>query len=199
MSHPTNVAALQFAQDLTWKDQVSPTAAQREAMGQDVGLFESGRCALNPDGGWVTSGYSTLPFKWAMAPIPSWGGKRVVPYWLGGWNIPKASKVIEAAFEYARWSSSEFQGQMAKDHDWIPLLTSARESADMKAGMPAGYEQSIAALDSAKVGDLYHLNSAQILGEVFGPTYTQVLTNDMTPQDAAKEIDTKANALLKKT
>ncbi len=159
----------------------------------------SGRCALNPDGGWVASGYSTLPFKWAMAPLPLWEGKRVVPYWLGGWNIPKASKVPEAAFEYARWSASEFQTQMAKDHDWIPILTSARESADMKAGMPTGYEASIKALDSAKVGDLYHINAAQILGEVFGPTYTRVLTNELTPEAAAKEIDEKANVLLAKS
>ncbi len=48
MSNPANVASLQFAQDLTWKDKVSPNAAQREAMGTDVGLFELGALRAQP-------------------------------------------------------------------------------------------------------------------------------------------------------
>jgi multiple sugar transport system substrate-binding protein len=82
MTDPVNTASLQFAQDLIWKTNVSPNATQGEALGSDVGLFQSGRCGYKPEGSWAISGYTQLPFKWAMAPLPTWNGKRVVPYWL---------------------------------------------------------------------------------------------------------------------
>jgi multiple sugar transport system substrate-binding protein len=198
MSSPANVLSLSFVQDLIWKDQLAPNAAQRSSVGQDVGVFESGKVALNPAGGWHVSNYGSLPFRWDMAPLPLFKGKRVVPYWMGGWVIPKASKVADGAFEYARWSADEFQPQMAKDHDWVPLSNAARASEDMLQGLPPGFKGSLDALSSAKLGDLYHRNGQQIIAEVFNPVFEQVWENRMTPEDAAKEIDDKANALLAK-
>jgi len=122
----------------------------------------------------------------------------VVPYWLGGWVITKASKVPQEAFNYANWSATEFQNQMAKDHDWIPLQNEARNSQDMLASMPSGFKSALDAIENARIGDLYHRNSQQILNEVLGPIFTQVWQNTLTPEDAAAQIDEKANALLAK-
>lgn len=198
MSSPANIASMRFVQDLIWKEKIAPNAAQRSAVGQDVGIFESGRTALRPAGGWLISGFSSLPFKWDIAPLPKWKDKRVVPYWMGGWVIPKATKVPDAAFEYAHWSATAFQPQMAKDHDWIPLENAARNSNEMLQGMPPGFKTSLDALSDAKLGDMYHRNGQQILNEVLGPTFEQVWSNNMTPEDAAKQIDEKANELLNK-
>ncbi len=198
MQSPANLQTLRFVQDLIWKEKVAPSGAQREAMGQDVGIFESGKTAMRMSGSWSIAGFSSLPFKWDMAPLPKWKDKRVVPYWLGGWVIPKASKVSDAAFEFAHWSATSFQSQMAKDHDWIPLKNEARESQEMLAAMPPGFKTALAAVADAQIGDLYHRNSAQILNEVLGPTLTQLYDNKLTPEDAAKEIDEKANELLNK-
>ncbi len=199
MSSPANIASMRFVQDLIWNYKVAPNAAQRSTAGQDVGIFESGRTAMRPEGSWNIAGFSALPFKWDMAPLPKWKDKRVVPYWMGGWVFPKASKVSKAAFEFAHWSATEFQPQMAKDHDWIPLSNAARTSPDMLQGMPSGFKKSLDALASANVGDLYHSNGQQIINEVMSPTFEQVWENNLTPEDAAKQIDEKANALLKKT
>jgi multiple sugar transport system substrate-binding protein len=198
MQSEANIASLRFVQDLIWKERVAPNAEQRTSVGQDVGVFQSGQTAMIPDGSWSIAGFSSLPFNWDIAPLPKWGDKRVVPYWLGGWVIPKASKVTDAAFEYARWSATDFQPQMAKDHDWIPLNNAARESQDMLAGMPSGFKSSLATISDAQIGDLYHQNAQQILNEVLGPILGQVYENQLTPEDAAKQIDEKANELLAK-
>ena len=196
MQDPANITTMKFLQDLIWKEKIIPDAVQRQAAGQDVGVFQSGKAAMIPDGTWGIAGFSALPFKWDVAPLPKWEAKRVVPYWLGGWVIPKATKVPEGAFEYARWSATEYQAQIAKDHDWIPLLNSARTGQDMLAGMPEGFEEAIASVSDANIGDLYHSNSQQILNEVLGPTFDQLYQNKITPEEAAKEIDEKAHALL---
>jgi multiple sugar transport system substrate-binding protein len=198
MSSPANVQSMRFIQDLIWKEKVAPNAAQRQAVGQDVGIFQSGKTAIYPGGGWNIASYASLPFKWDIAPLPKWKTKRVVPYWLGGWVIPKDSKVADAAFEYAHWSATAFQPQMAKDHDWVPLQNKARTSPEMLAGMPEGFKVSLDAISSAKIGDLYHRNSQQILNEVLGPVLTQVWENKLTPEEAGKQIDEQANELLQK-
>lgn len=198
MNKPANIEAMRFVQDMIWKEQVAPNAAQRTAVGQDVGIFQSGRTALVADGSWSIANFSSLPFKWDIAPLPKWGEKRVVPYWLGGWVITKGSKVPQESYNYANWSATEFQNQMAKDHDWIPLQNEARNGQDMLASMPSGFTSALEAIDNAKIGDLYHRNSQQILNEVLGPIFTQVWENTLTPEDAAAQIDEKANALLAK-
>jgi multiple sugar transport system substrate-binding protein len=196
MSDPRNVASMKFVQDLIYTHRVAPTAAQSEAFAQDVGPFATGKVAMSADGGWNISAYQQLDFEWAIAPLPKFGTKRVAPYWLGGWNIPKATKTQDAAFAFAQWSASGFQEQMAKDHDWIPLRTTERESNAMLDGMPDGFAESIKQLDSSRIGDIYHANNLQIVEEVFNPTFEQLWNNRMTPEQAAKQIDEKGNALL---
>ncbi|MBM7791178.1 ABC transporter substrate-binding protein [Tenggerimyces flavus] len=197
LSDPRNVESIAFIQDLIYKHKVAPSPTQTTSVAQDVGAFESGKIAMRPAGGWQIASYKKLSFKWAVAPLPLFKGKRVAPYWLGGWNIPKAGKAQEAAFEYAKWSASTFQPQMAKDHDWIPLRNAERSSGVMLEGMPDGFEQSIRQLDNSRIGDIYHANNLQLIEEVFGPTFEQLWNNKLKPEQAAKQMDDKGTALLK--
>jgi multiple sugar transport system substrate-binding protein len=197
MSNAENIQAMQFAQDLVYKHKLAPSPSQGQALAQDIGVFQTGKVAMIPDGSWSISGFQKVPFKWGIAPLPKWQDKRVVPYWLGGWVVAKDSKVPDAAFELARWSATDYQPQMAKEHDWIPILNSARESQEMVSGMPQGFKETMAAIEDAKLGDLYHRNNQQIVAEVFGPTFDQLWNNKLTPEQAAKQIDDKGNALLK--
>ncbi len=197
MSSRENIQAMQFAQDLVYKHKVAPSPSQGQALAQDIGVFETGKVAMTPAGSWSISGFQKVPFKWGMAPLPKWEDKRVVPYWLGGWVIAKNAKAPDAAFELARWSATDYQLQMAREHDWIPILNSARESQEMLNGMPQGFQQTMAAIKDARLGDLYHRNNQQIVSEVFGPTFDQFWNNKLTPDQAAKLIDEKGNALLK--
>ncbi len=148
------------------------------------------------DGSWSISGFAELPFEWGIAPIPMVGGNRVVPYFVGGWVIAKASQVAEAAFEWARWSGNEYQDQMAAEHDWIPAKTSARDSEVTTQDMPEGYRAVIESLSDARIGDLYSENTQQIWVEVFDPKITQMLDENRDPAQIAAELDQGANALL---
>jgi multiple sugar transport system substrate-binding protein len=197
MSEPANIRSMTYIKDIIYNLKVAPEPAQTQQMSEDSGVFQSGRVALFPAGGWMVSSYQSLEFNWDMAPLPKFDGNRVVPYWLGGWVIPKASKAAEAAFEYARWSATDFQPKMAEHHDWIPILNSARDSEAMLTGLPAGFKSSLDAVSNAKLGDIYHGNNQQIVAEVFTPTFERLWANDLTPEEAAKEIDEKGGELLK--
>jgi ABC-type glycerol-3-phosphate transport system substrate-binding protein len=52
------------------------------------------------------------------------------------------------------------------------------------------------AIGSARIGDVYSAKVQQILGEVISPTLDQVWNNKITPEEAGKQIDEKANKIL---
>ncbi len=195
MSEPANIETLKFAQDLIHVEGVAPSPAVAE-QSADTTNFASGRVGLLLEGSWAISGYRDVPFEWGMAPIPKLGENRVPPYWMGGWVIAKNSPAPEAAFEWARWSATDYQSQMAQDHDWIPIRNDARTSDAMVSGMPAGFQQVVDALSTARLGDFYTTNNQQIWTEAFDPNLTQLYTGEVTPEQAAKAIDDKANSLL---
>ncbi|HEX3814186.1 MAG TPA: sugar ABC transporter substrate-binding protein [Mycobacteriales bacterium] len=197
MDDDRNVASIAFVHDLIYKHNLAPTPEETSSVAQDVGVFETGKVAMYPAGGWQVAAYQKLGFNWAMAPLPKFNNKRVAPYWLGGWMIPKSGQAQDAAIDFARWSATDFQTRMAKDHDWIPVRTADRGSAAMVHGMPAGFKESVAQLETARVGDIYHSNNLQIVDEVFTPTFEQVWNNKLAPKKAAEQIQTKGNALLK--
>lgn len=194
-SNPTNVETLDFVRSLVNDHQVAPKPSV-VSQNSDITGFASGRVGLVIDGSWSISGFSELPFEWGIAPIPLAEGNRVVPYWIGGWVIAKASQVAEAAFEWARWSGDEYQDQMAAEHDWIPVKTSVRESEVTTQGMPEGYRAVIDSLSEARIGDVYSENTQQIWVEVFDPKITQMLDENRDPAEVAAEMDQGANALI---
>ena len=194
-SNPTNVETLDLVRSLVNDHKVAPKPSVA-TQNSDVTGFASGRVGLVIDGSWSISGFSELPFEWGIAPIPMVGTERVVPYFIGGWVIAKASQVAEAAFEWARWSGNEYQDQMAAEHDWIPVRNSARDSAVTVEGQPEGYRAVIDALADARIGDVYSDNTQQIWVEVFDPKITQLLEENLDPATVAAEMDQQANGML---
>ena len=194
-SNPANVETLDFARSLVNDHQVAPRPSVA-AQDSDITGFASGRVGFVIDGSWSISGFAELPFNWGIAPSPLVESNRVVPYWMGGWVIPKDSEVAEAAFEWARWSGDEYQDQMAVEKDWIPVKTSARDADAAVEGMPEGYRAVIDALAEARLGDVYSENTQQIWVEVFEPGLTSLLEENRDPAEVAAEMDEKANELL---
>lgn len=133
---------------------------------------------------------------WGMAPLPLYQGKSTMPYWLGGWVIPKDSAAITAAQSFAIWRATEFQDQMAADHDWIPIANAARESEAMLKGMPDGFKEAMAGLATAQIGDIYTSNTQKILDQVFGPNFDELFRNKKSAQDTAQAIQDGGTALL---
>lgn len=194
-SNPANVETLDFARSLVNDHQVAPRPSVAE-QDSDITGFASGRVGFVIDGSWSISGFAELPFNWGIAPIPLMEDNRVVPYFMGGWVIAKDSQVAEAAFEWARWSGNEYQDQMAAEHDWIPVKTSARDLEVTVEGQPDGYRAVIDALSDARIGDVYSENTQQIWVEVFEPGLTSLLEENRDAAEVAAEMDEKANELL---
>jgi multiple sugar transport system substrate-binding protein len=198
VSDPRNVEGLKWLQDLTYVHKVSPDATQASAIAQDVPLFQTGKLAMVADGTWYMSSMASAPFKWDMAPLPIWKEKRALPFWFGGWVIAKDSKAPEAALAWATWRATEYQNELVKNRDWIPIRREQRDDPAYLEALPSGFKSVMDTLPDAKIGDLYHGSAQQIVNEVMGPTLGEVWNNNMTPEDAAKEIDTQANELLAK-
>jgi len=195
-SSPEAQNALKWIQDVMYVSKLAPDSETRSVVGQETGIFGSGKVAMYPGGTWMISSNQQLSFKWDMAPMPKWGDNRAMPYWFGGWVIPKDGKHTDAATAWAIWCATEYQQTMAETRDWIPIRADARNSAAFLDGMPAGFKEVSAAIGSARIGDVYSAKVQQILGEVISPTLDQVWNNKITPADAGKEIDEKATAML---
>jgi multiple sugar transport system substrate-binding protein len=198
VSDPRNVEGMKFIQDLIFTHKVAPDAAQRQAAAQDIGIFQTGKVAMIMDGTWYMSSNKDVTFKWDMAPLPKWKDKRALPFWFGGWVVAKDSQAAEAAVKFATWSATEYQKTLTETKDWIPVRREERESAKMQETLPSGFKSVVATLGEAQIGDMYHAKGQQIINEVMNPTLDQMWNNKLTPEEAAKQIDDKANALLQK-
>ncbi|CAN5547008.1 hypothetical protein BH09CHL1_BH09CHL1_07690 [soil metagenome] len=194
-SDPINIETLKWAQDLIQTAGIVPNPAESAQSG-DTNTFQSGRVAISVHGSWDVSGFAELPFEWGMTSLPLLDGNRVVPYWMGGWVITKDSKVPEGAFEWARWSASEYQPTMSAEHDWIPIRTADREAATTFEGLPEGMREMVDATASAKLGDFYTENAQEIWSQAFTPNFDQLFNGAQSPEDTAKNIDEAGNALL---
>lgn len=198
VSDPRNVKGLQWLKDLVYVHKVAPDATQISAIAQDVSLFQTGKLAMVADGTWYMSSNANSPFKWDVAPLPKWKDKRALPFWFGGWVIAKDSKAPEAAVAWATWSATEYQKELVKNRDWIPIRRAEREDPAYLAGLPSGFKSVVQTLPDAKIGDLYHGSSAQLVNEIMNPTFGEVWNNNIEPAAAAADIDAKANAILAK-
>jgi multiple sugar transport system substrate-binding protein len=196
MTDPKVVESMRYVQDMMWSKHIAPRPDERAGVNQNNGGFASGAYSMIADGTWNIASFQQMKDKWAMAPLPLYQGQSVAPYWLGGWVIPQKSAALTAAQTFATWSATKFQSQMAKDHDWIPLQTAARESKDMLSGMPEGFADAMKKLPGARIGDIYTANMQQIFNEVYGTNFEQLLNNKLTPQAAAQKMQDAATKLL---
>lgn len=193
-SNPANVESLRFAQGLVSAG-TAPTPAI-SAQSADTTNFASGRVAMITDGSWTISGYADLPFEWGMTAVPMWGTTRATMYTMGGWVVPKASKVADAAAAWAIWCATEYQTTMAAEHDWIPVQNAARASDASVTGMPTGYVPVLDALSTARFGDFYTDNTTQIIAEVITPNLERLYNVQATPEEIAASLDEGGNELI---
>jgi multiple sugar transport system substrate-binding protein len=196
MTDPKVVESMKYVQDMMWAKHIAPRPDERAGIAENNGGFASGAYSMIADGTWNIASFQQMKEKWAMAPLPKYQGNSVAPYWLGGWVIPRQSAALTAAQTFATWSATDFQPQMAKDHDWIPLQNAARQSQDMLRGMPEGFDAAMKNLENARIGDIYTTNMQQIFNEVYGTNFEQLLNNKLTPQAAAQKMQDAATKLL---
>ena len=96
MTDPKVVEVFRFVQDLMWGKHIAPRPDERDANNQ-AGGFAGGIVSMMPGGTWNITGYQQMKDGWGMAPLPLYQNASVMPYWLGGWVIPKQSAALSAA------------------------------------------------------------------------------------------------------
>lgn len=198
VSDPRNIEGIQWLKDMVYTHKVSPDATQAAAIAQDVSLFQTGKLAMVADGTWYMSSNTNSAFAWDMAPLPIWKDKRALPFWFGGWVIADGSKAPEAAVAWASWSATDYQKELVKNRDWIPIRKAEREDPAYLQGLPAGFKSVVDTIGDARIGDLYHGRSSQLVNEIMNPILGEVFNNTMTVEAGAADIDAKANELLAK-
>ncbi len=109
-------------------DKSMPTEEQLAAYGYDG--FLSGISAMGVSGHWSVPDYSTVGFKWDVAPMPKGPAGRATGVNSAGFVIAKDSKHPDAAWEFVEYAfSAAGQAELAKIGLAMPVRKSVAESA----------------------------------------------------------------------
>lgn len=197
LNTPETTNTLQYLQDLIYKDKVSPTNAQRDALG---GGFTTGKIGMYVGGDWDIGGLKQIKdFEWGMAPLPKWDKKRVTPYFIGGYVMTEKSQYPDQAWEFIRWCMTDNQETLAKQASWIPVYNPARKNAEIPTWAPDGYEA--ARFNWTKdgiIGDIYSTKWREALDKYISPMQDEIFLNNGNVADALKKAETEINKILKK-
>lgn len=128
---PEVVEALQWANDLTHKYHVVPTAAEYADMGPDMGgdpAFAAQKVAMNTTGFWAIGGLLEADFNWDIAPM--WGGdEQAVSAFGSGLAISRDSENAEEAFQAIDFlTDAEAQEVIIKNAQDVPANLEVQQS-----------------------------------------------------------------------
>lgn len=148
-------AAFQLMADMWVTDKSMPTEQQLAAYGWDG--FLSGVAAMGVSGHWSIPEYSTVAFKWDIAPMPMGPAGRATSVNSAGFVISKDSKNPDAAWAFVKYAFSDAgQSELAKIGLAIPVRKSVAES-DAYLGQAVKIDHSVyvKALDYARMKPVF--------------------------------------------
>ena len=127
INSPEATAGFQFISDMWLTDKSMPTEQQLAQYGYDG--FLAGVAAMGVSGHWSVPDYSTVAFKWDIAPMPIGPAGRATGLNSAGFVIAKDSKNPDAAWEFVKYAFSDAgQSELAKVGLAIPVRKSVAES-----------------------------------------------------------------------
>jgi multiple sugar transport system substrate-binding protein len=95
--------ALQFLQDLIWKEKVMPDAAITDALGD---AFEQGQAALESNGSWLVATHQAAGIDFGIAPLPKGPAGQATSINPTGAVVFKGTKNPDAAWEFVKYLAS---------------------------------------------------------------------------------------------
>lgn len=96
-------AALQYLQDLIWKDKVMPDAAITDALGD---AFEQGQAAMEANGSWLVATDIAAGLDFGIAPLPKGPAGQATSINPTGAVVYKGSKSPDAAWAFVKYLAS---------------------------------------------------------------------------------------------
>lgn len=203
LEDPKAVAALQYLQDLVYKDKVAPSPAERDALSQAGGAFLSGKVAMIIDGCWMLSSYKGGDFKLGMSVIPQGSAGRANAIWYAAQLVLyKDSKNQALAWEFAKWlaldETANTMMAATGQNCGAPIV---RQFDDLYAAawkdVPGG-EACVTSLDNGHYGSIYATNWQEIWDTVIAPEWDKFLNGSITAQQFVDAVDPKVDEMLKK-
>jgi multiple sugar transport system substrate-binding protein len=145
LDSPAAIEGHQARQDLIFRQQVIPTAADTQAMGVTGDLFQAGRIGLNLNAGWQVRSYASgiKDFAWGIAPIPAKkqsAGPQFTDAWMlgkqaknrdGGWALIKHLLTPDAQRAFTR-STGSGGALKATEDEWFKLMGDRMPPADVR-------------------------------------------------------------------
>ncbi|MCC6626477.1 MAG: extracellular solute-binding protein [Chloroflexi bacterium] len=199
LTDPAAIEALQFLQDLIYKDKVAPTPDAEADMGMQ-NFFGTGKIAMVIDNPTSAAAYRRFQnIDWDVAPLPvGKGGKRGTGGGGIAWAMTGATKNPDQAWKLLKYFTSE-KAQM--DEVAVGGTTPSRtkvanSDAFMKPERPKNARGFVQA-QGFVVRDPVHIKWPQGFREVVSPNMDLLWNNKANAQTVATEIKTKLDALFK--
>jgi ABC-type glycerol-3-phosphate transport system substrate-binding protein len=202
MTSPEVVRAFRWWADLVQRDHSAPydpySGAQTGVPGDP---FAAGKAAMGFNNAALIgqlNSQSDLNYD-IVQPFKSVDGRRYGPLSTQGYVIAASSQQPEAAWELVRLlTSQEFLTEyVAKPKHGIPALRSASASAVEEGGQPANQQALLQALEYEQVYRPFTASAFEAYGKTAG-LYTLAMKGDLALEEALRQIEEQANAVLSK-
>jgi len=195
IDQPNAIEVFQFRQDLMFKYNIAPTAEQSAEL-TGGGLFENWLAPLQE--GWTDFAYydktattASKPFTWDLVPHFVNKKKGNVGTFVG-FEIPKAAKHVEEAWQLCKYLSTDVDAGVLWGHIELPALKAAAEKsiAESKIMPPHGKRALLEPVDEGYMGpnERFTFPKWGEASQVVNRYLSQVDINAMKPDEACKKI-----------
>lgn len=191
--------AISFINDLVNKYQVSPPPAVMKQFGGSQ-FFMTGKVAMAHYGRYMVPAFRKANFDWDVQEQPLGpSGKRGVPFGLAAISAAKNTKYPEAAYKFIKYFSSPKAVTVLNElGSSMPVLKSLTEKPEFKNPELAPQNQQ-AMIAEIKYSHLIPSppGNSEIINASTSVLDKLLVTNDLTPQEAADEIAKQIDNILK--
>jgi multiple sugar transport system substrate-binding protein len=187
---PANEVAMQFLQDLRWKNKVSPSPIP-----DFYTLFQAGRTGMISAGRWPVAGYIAAKFSdYDVQYLPTLGPGRKNIFGVGANVIYKGGPHIEEAWKFLKYlSTKEYQLLNAALGASIPTRRSVAYNAQAM-NPPHNYKIYYDSLNStASVPAPPQFNEME---SAVNALYSKLLANEVTPKQMLSQLDAQLKTVL---
>jgi multiple sugar transport system substrate-binding protein len=199
------VDGMQKILDFVYKDKILPEAALQFRLGADVmNLFRGGKAAMirlwfSNAGDLYKDDSAIKQEQWDVAPLPSKDGAKPGPGCLGDWNlgVSKFSTKQKEALEAVRvLTGFDFQRMRFLDGGFLPARPAVFDDPDIqkKYSYSKAAQASFDNLKPRPVTPFYPDLSANAIQPAFG----QAMAQQLSPEQAIKQMAEKMRQILKK-
>ncbi len=192
------VEALQLMHDLIAVHKVAPTAADAEVLG---GGFDTGKIAMIIDGVWsVVYRKDITDFEWGFASVPAKNGAaKKIPALYAGYAIAKTTENPDLAWAFAKFMQSDDAQKLLASSGLITVINKEIATSDdiiKIEGAPINHILRVTSLEKSIHNDAMLPNWDEYLTKGFNPVMDQLLTDQISGEEAAKLLQERFESLL---